>query len=60
MTIKEEYEIWVRTKVVAPSRWRRLTKEQKWFVFVNAREVPQPKIASPKSSMIWSVSKKSP
>lgn len=58
---KEEYNQWVSSHGRYLRKWPNLTKEQKWFVYANARQAPGPKISvetKPSSKMVWSVNRK--
>lgn len=57
--LKAEYPEWARTKGVHLRSWRRLTSDQKWFVFVNAVGRPEPRVSKARTvkeavGMIWS------
>ena len=60
MATKEEYVSWVMDHGRHLRKWSKLTKEQKWFVFMNAVNKPEPKVVAAKkladlpSGMVWS------
>ncbi len=63
MLTETDYNKWLKTKAYRGKKWPKLTREQKWFVFVNAVEKPPTRavVASLDKlppGMVWSFNRK--